>query len=131
MEQTYWAIVYQDDQDTGYGAMFPDFPGCVTVGDDMTDLMKMTEEALTLHIDGMHEDGDDIPAPTAFEALPDNPEPEANEVGRIPVTVAVEVTDKKRRINLTIDANLIEQIEAKHGKGAVSGFLEDAARKAL
>ena len=129
MKQTYWAIVYQDDQDTGYGAMFPAFPGCVTVGDDMIDLMKMAEEALTLHIDGMHEDGDDIPAPTAFEALPDNPEPEATEVGRIPVTVAV--PGKKRRMNLTLDGNLIDQIEAKHGKRAVSGFLEEAARRAL
>ncbi|MFH1807017.1 MAG: hypothetical protein ABID63_19215 [Pseudomonadota bacterium] len=63
MKQTYWAIVYQDAPDTGYGATFPDFPGCVTVGDD-------------------------IPAPTAFEALPVNPEPEATESGRIPVTVA-------------------------------------------
>ncbi|WP_339862671.1 type II toxin-antitoxin system HicB family antitoxin [Thalassospira alkalitolerans] len=129
MKQTYWAIVYQDDQDAGYGAMFPDFPGCVTVGDDMTDLMKMADEALTLHIDGMHEDGDAIPAPTAFEALPDNAEPDATEVGRIPVTVAV--PGKKRRMNLTLDGNLVDQIESKYGKRAVSGFLENAARRAL
>jgi predicted RNase H-like HicB family nuclease len=88
MKQTYWAIVYQDDPDTGYGVMFPDFPGCVTVGDDMADLMKMAEEALAFHIAGMREDGDDIPVPTAFETLPESSEPEATEVGRIPVTVS-------------------------------------------
>lgn len=128
MKQTYWGVIFKDD-DTDYSIVFPDFPGCVTGGKDMRELLEMASEALTFHIDGMHEDGDDTPAPTEFENLPADPEPECTEVGRIPVTIAV--PGKKRRMNLTLDGNLIDQIEAKHGKRAVSGFLEDAARRAL
>lgn len=128
MKQTYWAVVYKD-VDSDYSAVFPDFPGCVTAGKDMVELLDMMVEALTLHIDGMHEDGETIPAPTSFENLPADPEPECSEVSRIPVTVTV--PGKKRRMNLTIDANLIDQIETKYGKGGISGFLENAARRAL
>ena len=47
------------------------------------------------------------------------------------VAITATIPGKKRCINLTIDANLIDLIEAKHGKRAVSGFLEEAARRAL
>jgi predicted RNase H-like HicB family nuclease len=128
MKQTYWAVVYKDT-DSDFGISFPDFPGCVSAGSTMIELVEMGTEALNFHIEGMHEDGETIPAPTSFENLPADPEPDCSEVSRIPVTVTV--PGKKRRMNLTIDANLIDQIETKYGKGGISGFLENAARRAL
>lgn len=122
MKQTYWGLVHKD-AGSDFGISFPDFPGCVSAASSMTELVEMGTEALTLHIDGMHEDGETIPAPSPMIELPKDAD------GIVAITVAV--PGKKRRINLTIDANLIDQIEAKHGKGAVSGFLEDAARKVL
>ena len=122
MKQTYWGLVHKDGG-SDFGISFPDFPGCVSAASSMTELVEMGTEALTLHIDGMHEDGEPIPAPSPMVELPKDAD------GIVAITVAV--PGKKRRINLTIDANLIDQIEAKHGKGAVSGFLDDAAPKAL
>ena len=122
MKQTYWGVVHKDDG-TGFGISFPDFPGCVSAGDTLAELVEMGTEALTFHIDGMAEDGEDIPAPTDDVAKPDDA------YGLIAITVAV--PGKKRRMNLTLDGNLVDQIEAKYGKRAVSGFLESAARRAL
>lgn len=89
----------------------------------MIELVEMGTEALNFHIEGMHEDGAEIPAPSPVIDLKDDA------VGIVAITATI--PGKKRRINLTIDANLIDLIEAKHGKRAVSGFLEEAARHAL
>lgn len=83
----------------------------------------MGTEASTFHIDGMHEDGDQIPATMQLVEVPKDTD------GIVAITVAV--PDKKRRINLTLDATLIDQIEANYGERAISGFFEEAARRSL
>ena len=47
-------------KDTGseYGVSFPDFPGCVTAGVSLEEARVMAQEALTLHVEGMLEDGE-------------------------------------------------------------------------
>lgn len=123
MKQTYWGLVHTDD-DGRFGISFPDFPGCVSAADTMTELVEMGTEALNFHIEGMHADGEDIPpAPSPVVELEDGA------VGIVAITATI--PGKKRRINLTLDANLIDLIEAKYGKRAVSSFLEEAGRKAL
>lgn len=60
---TYFAIF----EPTGNGAFsvyFPDLPGCITVGKDFDEAMHMAEDALNLHLYGMEQDGDTIPAPS-------------------------------------------------------------------
>ncbi|OAZ12577.1 type II toxin-antitoxin system HicB family antitoxin [Thalassospira indica] len=122
MKQTYWGLVHTDD-DSGFGISFPDFPGCVSAADTMTELVELGTEALNFHIEGMHADGEDIPTPSPVVELEDGA------VGIVAITATI--PGKKRRINLTLDANLIDLIEAKYGKRAVSSFLEEAGRKAL
>lgn len=51
MKQTYWGLVHTDD-DGGFGISFPDFPGCVSAADTMTELVEMGTEALNLHVEG-------------------------------------------------------------------------------
>lgn len=48
----------------GYCVTFPDLPGCVTEGDTLKEAMYMAKEALELHLYGMEEDNDKIPAPS-------------------------------------------------------------------
>lgn len=51
------------------GIVFPDLPGCVSHGDDEADAWKCAREALSLHLWGMEEDGDDIPEPTPVQDI--------------------------------------------------------------
>ncbi len=46
-----------------YSAYVPDLPGCVSVGDTLLEVEQMIREAIELHIEGMREDGEDIPTP--------------------------------------------------------------------
>ena len=61
------------DRDSDFGVSFPDFPGCVTAGKTLAEAQRMAAEALALHIAGMIEDGDEVPAPSNLDALANDP----------------------------------------------------------
>jgi predicted RNase H-like HicB family nuclease len=67
----YIAVINKD-----FGVIFPDFDGCVSVGKDLNDAINMAQEALEFHVEGMREDGEELPEPKTFEQVkkeyPDN-----------------------------------------------------------
>jgi len=62
--------------DKDFGVVFPDFDGCVSVGKDLRDAINMAQEALKFHVEGMREDGEELPEPKTLEQVkkeyPDN-----------------------------------------------------------
>jgi predicted RNase H-like HicB family nuclease len=46
---------------------FADLPGCVSTGDDLAHALSRAQEALSLHISGMVEDGDPLPRPSTLD----------------------------------------------------------------
>ena len=55
--------------DKDFGVIFPDFDGCVSIGKDLNDAINMAQEALEFHVEGMREDGEELPEPTALEQV--------------------------------------------------------------
>ena len=53
----YIGLIHKDPG-SEYGVSFPDFPGCVTAGVSLEEARIMAQEALTLHVEGMLEDGE-------------------------------------------------------------------------
>jgi predicted RNase H-like HicB family nuclease len=51
--------------DSSFGAYVPDLPGCVAVGESREETKKLIQEAIKLHIEGLAEDGNPIPAPNS------------------------------------------------------------------
>ncbi|PCI94583.1 MAG: transcriptional regulator [Flavobacteriales bacterium] len=45
----------------GFTAYVPEFPGCITFGDSLDEIKENIKEAINLQIEGMLEDGEDIP----------------------------------------------------------------------
>lgn len=66
--RNYIGLIHKD-ADSDYGVSFPDFPGLITAGTDLDDARAMAEEALSLHIEGLAEDGEAIPEPSTLEAV--------------------------------------------------------------
>ncbi len=50
---------------TSFGAYVPDLPGCVAVGATKEEVTKLIHEAIEFHIQGMKEDGLDVPKPNS------------------------------------------------------------------
>ena len=49
-----------------YSAYVPDLPGCVATGETVAAIEAEIREAIRFHIDGLREDGIEIPAPSSI-----------------------------------------------------------------
>jgi predicted RNase H-like HicB family nuclease len=47
-----------------WGAYVPDLPGCAVVGETQDEVRRLIHDAIALHLEGMHQDGEEIPAAT-------------------------------------------------------------------
>ncbi len=59
-----YAVIIECAEDGGYGAYSPDVPGCIALGDTPDEALREYAEALSLHFEGLREDGLPIPAPS-------------------------------------------------------------------
>lgn len=56
-----YAVIVEQGE-TSFGAHVPDLPGCVAVAETRDEVLKLIEEAIQFHIEGLREDGLPIPA---------------------------------------------------------------------
>ena len=126
----YIAIVHKEPN-SDFGVSFPDFPGCVTAGSTIDDAKNMAFEALQLHIKGILEDKEDIPAPSRLEEIMANPE-YADAVAFLVISVP-DPKPKSVRVNVTISEDTLREIDAiaKERGMSKSSFLVQAAKKAM
>jgi predicted RNase H-like HicB family nuclease len=54
---------------TGFSAHVPDLPGCVAAGRTLQELKRLMAKAIEMHLEGMREDGDEIPEPSLVEMI--------------------------------------------------------------
>lgn len=133
----YLAFIHSDRDSTNeaaFGISFPDFPGCVSDGDSIEEVVVRGGEALSFHIAGMVEDGEEIPRPRSSAEVCADPELADWREGAELAWVAVIVdTGRPRRINISIDAGLLEaiDIETSRRKMTRSAFLSSAARREI
>lgn len=53
---------------TGFSAYVPDLPGCVATGETEVEVTQAVREAIEFHLEGMREEGCQIPDPSAMAA---------------------------------------------------------------
>ena len=116
------------DQKSDFGVSFPDLPGCITAGRTLQEEQQMAVEALSLHIQGMIEDGEEIPEPSSIDALAHDP---AHKDGVL-FLVEAEMPDQTVRVNITAREKQIEEIDrlAKKAHMTRSAYLVTSALKA-
>jgi predicted RNase H-like HicB family nuclease len=126
----YIALIHKD-ADTGFGASFPDFPGAITVAQTLEELRSEAEQMLAFHIEGMIEDGDEIPSSTSLDHI--SKSKDYKDAVAVLVIKAPEDLSHAVRINITIPDQMLKRIDrhaAKHGLTR-SGFLVQAAKKEM
>lgn len=57
-------LVIFEKAGNNYSAYVPDLPGCITTGKTLEDTERNIEEAISLYLDTLREDGKPIPEPT-------------------------------------------------------------------
>src|SRR5689334_7993020 len=128
----YVALIHKEEG-SDYGVSFPDLPGCVSAGKSVEEAIRLAREALALHIEGMIEEHEILPAPSTPEEIIKRGEatdailamielPEDAKVERINVTVpkltlarfdSFAARNHMNRSNLFVAA--VEQMIEGHG----------------
>ena len=60
-----YMVVIEQGADS-YGAYVPDLPGCIAAGETETDVMRLIQEAIEFHLEGLREDGVAVPQPHSY-----------------------------------------------------------------
>ncbi|MCQ2522560.1 MAG: type II toxin-antitoxin system HicB family antitoxin [Lachnospiraceae bacterium] len=61
MNLYFYPAIFHNDEKGGYWISFPDFPECMTQGEDMEDAYKMAVEAIGLCIDEKLKNNEELP----------------------------------------------------------------------
>ena len=69
MNKLFYPAVFHKAEEGGFWISFPDFPECLTEGDDMQKAYEMAVEALGLVLTGRAEEKEEIPKPTVVEQI--------------------------------------------------------------
>lgn len=124
---SYIALLHKD-HDSDYGVSFPDFPGCVTAGKTLDEARALAREALEFHVEGMIEDGDQLPRASILDQVAK----EADAKGALAFLVDLDVTKLSgpaERINISVPKKALRLIdEAAEAAGeSRSSFLVRSA----
>lgn len=128
----YPVAIEPGDDGTAWGVVVPDLPGCFSAGDTMDEALSNAQEAISLWVDEVLDQGGDVPAPSAMSKLAKDPE----YTGWVWAVVDVDpliLSDKAERVNITLPARLLARIDEAATKAheTRSGFLARAAMSAI
>ena len=56
-------MVVLEQGPTSYGAYVPDLPGCIAVGESEQEALRLIQEAIEFHLEGLKDEGLAIPIP--------------------------------------------------------------------
>ncbi|NLX18669.1 MAG: type II toxin-antitoxin system HicB family antitoxin [Desulfobulbus sp.] len=125
-------VVLHTDDGKHFGVTVPDLPGCFSGGDTFDEALDSVLEAIDLHLEGVIEEGGEIPVPRPIADHQSNPDFTNGIWAVVDVNVS-RFEGKAEKINITLPRRLLAKIDSyaqAHGKTR-SGFLADAARSAM
>ena len=129
MAYVYFTAIIETGEEPGYSVFFPDLPGCASAGDTVEEAARNAEEALSLHLAGLIEEGEPVPRPTPPERI--GHDPDVSEAARM--LVRGELPGRSVRLNISMDEGLVAAVDqaAKQRQTTRSGLLSEAVRRML
>jgi predicted RNase H-like HicB family nuclease len=64
-------LIIVEKTETGYSAFSPDVPGCGSTGQTKEEVERNIQEALEFHLEGLRQEGCDIPEPSTYSSYID------------------------------------------------------------
>lgn len=133
--RAYYAV-FVPEEGGEVSVWFPDVPGCQTWGQNMEHAFAMAMDALEGHLESLADDGDPIPAPSAYETVWDMVRREFEKDGQVMPEGTVlqlvpvpDVQEKPTRVNVSFRKSTLSMIDKKADLAGMtrSGFLATAA----
>ena len=126
------AVVLHSDDGQRYGVTVPDLAGCFSAGDSIEDALESVKEAIELHLEGLIEEGDNMPMIAPISQHQANPDHMSGVWAVVDIDTSA-FEGEAEQINVTLPKLLIKRIDdyarAKHLTRSV--FLAEAAQAAM
>ena len=125
-------VVLHTDDGVRFGVTVPDLPGCFSAGDTFDAALDSVVEAIDLHLEGIVEEGGEVPVPKPIAEHLANPDFTEGVWAAVEVNVS-RFDGRAEKINITLPRRLLAKIDAyAQARGETrSGFLAEAARVAM
>ena len=89
----------------------PDLPGCFSAGDTLDEALTNAREATLLHLEGLLDDGQSFPKPSAIEQLRGKRGYRGWSWATVDIDVS-ELGDKAARVNITLPQRILRTVDA-------------------
>jgi len=99
-------------EDTAFGVVVPDLPGCFSAGDSLDEAIAAAEEAAAAWIDAVLDRGGNIPPPSPLERIASD----AVYAGWIFAVISIDpalLDDSTERVNITLPRRIQRRIDDK------------------
>ncbi len=106
----YPIVIKEDGNDTAYGVVVPDLPGCFSAGDTLEEAIAGAEEAVAAWIDAALDAGMTIPAPSPLEAVRKDPAYAGWTVALVDVDPVL-FDDSYARFNITLPRRIARRLD--------------------
>ena len=74
MKKLFYPALFHKAEEGGFWITFPDFPECITEGDDMQEAYEMAFDVLGLAIVSRQENNESLPTPSEPDVIPTEPD---------------------------------------------------------
>lgn len=125
-------VILHTDDGVRFGVTVPDLPGGFSAGDTFDEALESVVEAITLHLEGLVEEGCEVPIPRPIAEHRQKPAFADGVWAAVEVDVS-RFDGRAEKINITLPRRLLAKIDdytRAHG-ATRSGFLAEAARHAM
>jgi predicted RNase H-like HicB family nuclease len=95
--------------DTAFGIVIPDLPGCFSAGDTLDEAMASAEEAAAAWIDATLDHGGSVPRPSSLDSLRNDPQFAGWTFGVITLCPAL-FDDVTERVNITLPRRVLKRL---------------------
>lgn len=117
-------IIDSGDENTAYGVIVPDLPGCFSAGDTLDEAIDNAKEAISLWLETELDEGRNIPKISSIETL----QKEFHSANQFFAVVSVDLaklSDKVKRVNITLPARALRRLDllSEQGGQTRSGYI--------
>lgn len=106
-----YPVVIHKDQDSDYGVLVPDLPGCFSAGKTADDALNNVIEAIECHIEGLLIDEESIPQGLPIEHHRAKREFASGIWALVDVDLS-KLSGKAKRVNITLPERILVQIDS-------------------
>jgi len=123
-----YPIFIHKDENSDYGVIVPDLPGCYSAGDTIEEAVRNAHEAIECHIEGLLLDNESIPLKKPIEEHLEDSNFKDGVLAMVEIDIS-KLSGKTTRINVSLPEIFLRQIDeyTQNRGGNRSGFLVDAA----